>query len=566
MRPVQMVPAGLLLALAAPGHAQQAPAAPLPLFVEATERLGSPQPCADTQPGCYSSYVLLVDLDRDADLDIVFASGGGYYEPAEAEPMAVYLNDGKASFEESSATVTGGFTGRLRQVTAGDIDGDGDVDLVAPEGYGLQPDAVLINDGKQPPRFVDEGATRLGTSSRAGATRLGDLDGDGDLDLVITDWGDTPPESPGTAHVYLNDGAGHFEELARAVPQNTAMVGVGPIDVDLFDADGDFDLDLLLASRTGDSLLFENRGDARFDHRDVELAEQPGPYVYGPDACDVDGDGDLDLWLDNGGTEGLAEQLLINDGHGLMVDETAVRVQGDAKADDNEVQCVDIDDDGDLDALVASLGDNERVLGNDGRGHFAALPGVFPTVGDATLGLDVGDLDGDGRLDAVSAQGETGSYLNRLYLGGLTQQPDSQPPRIRAIEQAPREAGGKLWLRFAVADRATSDVGPRLAEARVEVRGGPTVAARFVGGDLFLAELPIAGRTLEARVCAVDMSGLETCSAEQSYVLEPAPAPEPPPEAEPEGSKASDCSLARGAGGADLVALLTLVLVRRRRG
>ena len=49
-------------------------------FSEATERLGSPQPCGPgEQEGCYSNYVVLADLDRDGDLDAIFASGGGYY-------------------------------------------------------------------------------------------------------------------------------------------------------------------------------------------------------------------------------------------------------------------------------------------------------------------------------------------------------------------------------------------------------------------------------------------------------------------------------------------------------
>ena len=151
--------------------ARAEPKSDSPWFVERTAQLGSPQPCADTQEGCYSNYVVLADLDGDADLDIVFASGGGYYEPGEAETMAVYLNDGKAHFREVSASATGGFKGRLRQVAVGDIDGDGDLDIVAPDGYAKQPDALFVNDGKSLPSFRNEGKERLGTSSRAGAVQ-----------------------------------------------------------------------------------------------------------------------------------------------------------------------------------------------------------------------------------------------------------------------------------------------------------------------------------------------------------------------------------------------------------
>ena len=61
------------------------------LFTDATAKLGSPQPCGPgAEEGCYSNYVVLADLDGDGDLDAVFASGGGYYEPGDAAPMAVY--------------------------------------------------------------------------------------------------------------------------------------------------------------------------------------------------------------------------------------------------------------------------------------------------------------------------------------------------------------------------------------------------------------------------------------------------------------------------------------------
>lgn len=484
------------------------------LFVEATAQLGSPQPCGpgDTE-GCYSNYVVMADLDGDGDLDAVFASGGGYYVPGDAAPMAVYLNDGHGTFAESGAATVGGFSGRLRQVAVGDIDGDGDNDLVAPDAWAMQPDAVFVNNGARPPVFASEGATRLGTSSRAGAVRLGDLDGDGDLDLVITDWGDMPFMSPGTAKVYRNDGTGKFSEIAAAVPQNTQAIGTGPIDADLFDADNDFDLDLLLASRDGESLLFMNDGHGVFADANARLADQPGPYVYGPDECDVDGDGDLDVWLDNGAAP-LAEQLVINDGLGTFVDETATRVTGNVvDADDNEVQCADLDGDGDLDAVVASLSANERMLENDGHGKFGARADAFPTVADPTLGLDLGDVNGDGRLDAITAQGEGAPFLNRLYLGTAAAPVDTRAPRFRAVEAITLVAGQPAVVRFAVSDASTSDVGPRLREAHLELEDGKHIPAKWFGGDLFRAEVPAPGAgTHTLRACATDAAGNAICS------------------------------------------------------
>lgn len=497
---------------------------PFPLqaswLVEATARLGSPQPCATTAEGCDSHAVTLADLEGDGDLDIVFANGGGYYTAGDAAPTALYLNDGKGNFVESNATLLGGFSGRLRQVAIGDVNGDGRPDLVMPDAYGMAPDALFIQAGVgtngQLLPYREEGAVRLGTVSQAGATRLGDVDDDGDLDLIVTDWGDLPPSSPGTAHLYLNDGNGYFDEKPGAIPSNTQTIGTGPIDSDLVDVDGDFDLDLLLASREGDSLLFLNDGKGTFLDGNGQLPPQPGPYVYGPDACDVDADGDLDLWLDNGASQ-RREQLLINDGKGLFTDESRDRIPGNSNlsADDNEVQCADIDGDGDMDAVIASLSSNERVLLNDGKGvftlqSFSLGQGMFPKVSDSTLGLDLGDLNGDGVLDAVTAQGESGSYLNRIYLAQDVRLKDTRAPVIRRT--GARITNGRVHIHAGISDQATSDVGPRLSRAGVELSSGSTQTMRFVGGDLFRADVPYVSG-MSYRVIASDRLGLQTVGA-----------------------------------------------------
>lgn len=517
------VPALLLAGFAAP-LAASSPALAVPLFEEATENLGSPQPCDDAKEGCYSHYVLMADLDGDGDLDLAFANGGGYYVANGAAPMAVYLNDGEGVFQEVNATLFGGFTGRVRQVAVGDVDGDGDLDLLAPDSWAMQPDALFINDGQSPPTFVDEGPTRLPVSSRSAGARFGDLDDDGDLDLVLTDWGASPPDSSGTARVYVNDGKGFFTEKPNAVPQNTNVIGTGPIDIDLFDADGDWDLDMVIASRKGESLLFTNDGTGYFLDANVLFPDQPGPYVYGPDECDVDGDGDLDVWLDNGGP-GLTEQLLINDGTGAFTDETAMRVSGNPGADDNEVQCVDIDGDGDFDAMIASLSNNERILENDGTGHFTLLPPTFPKVSDSTLGLDLGDVNGDGLIDAVTAQGENGNYLNRIYLGIAPQPADVRAPYFRKVQSfAGPVAPGQVAVHFAVSDASTTDSGPRLRDVSVEivqVGSSAPVPARFMGGDLFRAVLDAKeGATVTWRACATDWAGNAGCSQDQTFTVE----------------------------------------------
>lgn len=501
------------------------PLAAVPLFVEDTAALG-PQPCGPGPgTGCYTNYLILADLDGDGDLDVVFPNADGYYTQGAAQPLVILENDGTGTFTDISAVAVGAFSGWLRQVALGDVDGDGDLDLYAPHAWGGD-DAFFVNDGGV---YTDEASVRLDARSRAGAARFGDVDMDGDLDLFVSDWGTSPPDSAGSAHLYLNDGSGVFFLADERLPVTVSPDGAGPIDLDLFDADGDFDLDLLIDSRIGNAQLWRNDGAGSFSDVSAVFPNQPGGYAYGPSACDVDGDGDLDVWIDNA-TASNREQLLINDGAGGFTDETSSRVTGNPAADDNGVVCADVDGDGDLDAVIPSLTGNERVLMNDGSGVFAAVTDAFPAVSDATLWIDFGDLDGDHRLDAVTGQGEAGSYLNRLYRGLAAQPADDDPPVFRAVEAvASVPPGGTLRVRFAAQDASVTDVGPRLSGAgpwmewTVDGVAQPDAVAVFSGGDLFRATagpLP-SGRAGTYRVCATDAAGNSSCSAGHAFTIAP---------------------------------------------
>jgi hypothetical protein len=515
-----------------------------PYFVEATSRLG-PQPCAGT--GCYTNYVLLADLDGDGDLDIVLPSANGYFTKAQpAQPLVLLRNDGAANFTDASSAFAGGLSGWVREVAAGDIDSDGDLDLFAPDAWG-GPDALLINDGKG--TFTNEIAQRLSSShSRAGSARFADVDADGDLDLLVGDWGTNPPQGAWSVHLFLNSGTGTFTPADARLPSTAGADGTGPVDLDLVDADGDFDLDLLIDAHNGNAQLWLNDGSGTFTDASAQLANQPSGLHYNPAVCDVDGDGDLDVWIDNGAT-GMNEQLLINSGNGTFTDQTAIRVTGNSSgADDNGLACLDVDGDGDLDVAIASLSANERILLNDGTGHFTASADAFPTVRDSTLGFDFGDLDGDGRLDAVTGQGESGSFVNRLYLGTAAAPIDARPPVFRAVEGVgSRSIGAAATVRFAVRDNAVTDTGPRLSAVEVELTppGGTlqTVKATFMGGDLFRAVLPaqaIAG-TVGWRACATDRRGNRACTSPASYqVSGGAPGPDGGPGASDADAGAPD--------------------------
>lgn len=476
--------------------------------------------------GCWTNYLRVTDLNGDHQLDVVTVNMQGFFSVGAGEPLAIYINDPAGTFDNVSTEAIGGHSGQHRQVAIGDIDGDGDPDIYAPHAAGGT-DSLFLNNGDA--TFEE---TTFENGSEAGAARFGDLDNDGDLDLFLThSYPDgSGPVSP-AARVWINDGTGAFEELVDATPPEVA--GSQPIDVDLFDADGDFDLDALIDTHDGPLAVWLNAGDGSFQEAPTPLDFSPS-FHYGPGVCDVDGDGDLDFWVDNA-TDAYTEQLHINDGTGAFSDETAARVVGNPGADDNGVICVDFDYDGDFDAVVVSLGSRERYLQNDGAGNFTHIPSAFPShppqAGNPStvpsLWAEFGDLDNDGRLDVVTGSGESGTQEN-FYLGAEGQMTDTVAPAFRSVEQAPGqvEIGTAVVIRYAVTDNTVTDEGPRLDRAfvRVSVDGGdPTeVDARFMGGDLFRAELPSQAEAVAVSysVCAVDWAGNEGCAEPLEYDVE----------------------------------------------
>jgi MYXO-CTERM domain-containing protein len=454
----------------------------------------------------WTNYLQLSDLDGDGDLDVVVANCSGFFSTPGKQAFQVFTNDGSGAFTDGTAAVLGAaFEKPVREFAIGDVDGDGKVDLYVPDAGGGGPDRLYM--GKPSGPLVDEASTRLpsGLASTAGATRFGDFDGDGDLDLIVVNG----YSGPDNAKLYLNDGTGKFAELLEAFPALSG--GTNPDDVDLGDFDRDYDIDVVINMHSGNNSLLLNDGAGKFAAG--SLPSFPGSaYHYGPAACDVDGDTDVDLWVDNVAS-GYGEMLLINGGTANFTNQTAANVTGNPGADDNGAVCVDIDHDGDMDMAIPSLVDEERVLRNDGTGKFTHIGG-FPAQGDPTLWLDFGDVNGDGKLDAVTGQGEDpniSTRVNRVYLGSTLAPVDGTPPKIILTETP---ASGNA-VRFAVSDGVVSDTGPRLKRAflKLSAPAAAEIDARYLGADLFrgVIDNQPAGTSVTFTACAVDREDNEGC-------------------------------------------------------
>ena len=559
-----LVALGLLLALVAAPRTSSAAT----LFTEDTLKslgIGSAQACADSgDPGCYTNWFELADIDQDGDFDILMANGGGLFGPGNLEAAVVYLNDGKGAFFNATSASFSGPSSQVRQVAVGDINGDGRLDIYQPGAYGTDTDMLWVQTA--PRVFADQAATRLPppTSSRAASTHFGDLDNDGDLDLIVADWGDASAGAVSRLILYSNDGQGvftltetqkdapsatdHFPATISATP-SAPYYGSRPTDLDFVDVDGDFDLDILINHREGYSRIFLNDGHGYFSDgtgfagtlpADItaNYAPKRGPYAYNQEACDLDHDGDLDLVLDNAGKApdgspaGMnVTQLLINDGHGVFVDQTATRIVGEPAALDGAAKCADVNGDGRYDIVVGSRNHtSEKVLLNDGAGIFSYAEDALPKFTDITLAIDLGDLNGDGKLDLVTGQGEgtitpaNANTLrnNRVYFGLAA---DVTPPAFRAVETPVSVIGAPIVFHVAVRDSTTNQAGQMAAVSVPYTISGKTKEAKvtFVGGDLFRVTIPAQpdGTVVNYSLTAVDRAKLSTTLSKVLYVGTP---------------------------------------------
>jgi hypothetical protein len=511
--------------------------------------------------GLPSSMVDAADLDDDGYVDLVFANGDGYDKGTMDSDVRQqsFHNDGGTSMIENSEAVFGfGVTYNGRAVKLRDIDGDDDIDIVLGTIWGSQ-SQLLLNDGLG--NFTNKTATNLPPiTASIGDIELGDIDGDGDLDMLLADWGQfspvSDPQAGGVTQVWTQMGVntGLFEDATLAKMQNVPIRWSW--DLELVDVNNDYTLDLVVSCFACDKnsvYLFANDGDGNFSDVTLSIMGQ-GQGALDVESVDLNGDSFLDL-VSLHDAMGGRNRVLINDKMGGFVADQGGLVWPmlqNPSSYDHMVAVLDYNSDALPDLAIGALqpGENKypnRLMQNMAGKLFqnvAAFEEAKPSAG--TYGIVLADFNLDRILDMAMSQNEN-AFEKKVFLGTMELTADTAVPRIPIYEKLGNDImfGSVESLRVRAHDNK-SPVMPHDFQRKVDEFGdgrpyveswnidpGPDLEANpgtlsnhgvWFGEALWKITfmIPEEGDRFAYRICAIDAAHNKACTA-----LETIDKPEP---------------------------------------
>jgi len=404
------------------------------------------------------SGVALFDYDNDARLDIFLVNGAPLSDPTakgttpqKTDPKywnRLYHKKQDGTFEDVTEKAGLQGTDYDMGVAVGDYDNDGYEDLYV-TGYGTN--RLYHNNGNGTFTDVTEKAGVAGSGWSSSAAWV-DLDNDGRLDLVVLrylswDFDDIwcgehregyrsycHPDyfQPVAPLVFHNDGDGRFTEVSQKIGLAKAGKGLG---IALADYDHDGLIDLFVANDSMPEFLYHNKGNGTFE----EVGLMSGVAVdgngrtfagMGVDFADYNNDGLADVFVDD-----LANQmyaLFQNNGDSTFTYSTYTSDIGRLTLLHSGwgVRFFDYDNDGWKDLLIAQGHDLDTIELNYPQLHYREPMLLLRNTGTKFLdvsaesgsvfqqkwvgrGLVIGDLDNDGRLDAVVTTNDGPAYILR---------------------------------------------------------------------------------------------------------------------------------------------------------
>ena len=363
--------------------------------------------------------LVAIDFDHDGDIDLAASN-------VNHDTVSLFENTGNGTFLEPvkiPAKLAGMALGK------GDFDGDGFTDLVVASDFMLQHEVTVLRSDAAAgfhaagtTKFNDGGLTHH-LHPRAAIPR--DLDGDGDLDLIVHNESSVREMDPrlglqpiaNAFSTFLNDGSGSLAASGTIFGGSAILTSESALVAE--DLDGDGDVDVVGLSGSTSLLLFFNVGNGDFSPpTEIQTANSPFPLIAVVGA-DFDGDGDIDLATCNDRWKKV--HFLKNDGgaHFVLDEDLTATLEGP-----KILLPGDFNSDGRMDLLVSNFDTllrtvaPLRVLYGTEEGPFAVSDGFF-TADEVPFpeSLAADDFDGDGDLDIALADEYNGSltvFLNQL--------------------------------------------------------------------------------------------------------------------------------------------------------
>lgn len=338
-----------------------------------------------------SASVSLGDIDRDGDLDVILAKGRHW-------PLRnlVLRNDGRAHF---TIEAIGDSADRTYTAALADLNGDGTLDLVVSND---RPDRKLVYLSDAQAHFRAAGSFGQPEWSTRYVT-LADLNGDKRPDVIVANRGGTAA-NPRPSFVCMNDGAGNFPQCTPLPTQSATIIVAA-------DLDADGHTDLVVPHRdNGQSVILWNDGTGKF----AVAAQHFGAAVVSvraAAAADIDGDGTDDLVIGDLNTKKVL--LFRNLGTRRFAD--AVEISTGA-LEAGAIAIADLNKDGTRDVVVGAAEGQGTIFFNASRGSRTSFESIRWNDGKGTVyGVAIGDLDGDSWPDLAVARSEA---PNAIWFNG----------------------------------------------------------------------------------------------------------------------------------------------------
>jgi hypothetical protein len=345
--------------------------------------------------------ISFTDYDSDGDPDIYVTNGYDVSSPDPGpQPNRLYENL-QGHYEARSIEGLADIEGFSSGSAWADFDNDGDLDTFVANQRD-QENVLLLQEvaEKGSVRFVRHATAKLAEDKGwSYSVAAADADNDGFVDYYVSNGG---LSHSGVNYLYRNVEGTAIERVLNtdAVDSDHASGGAS-----WSDYDGDGDQDLVVANRPTAEMqgfklsLFRNDGDMQFTRMDENALPEDATFPMSVAWGDVDNDGDQDLYAGN--LYGMANNLYENFGDGTFRIMDGGRATTDAGSS-YAVTFGDLDNDADLDLVVANWGGSSEIYLNDGAGHFEQVrSGKFQRSIHYASSLALGDYDSDGDLDVL---------------------------------------------------------------------------------------------------------------------------------------------------------------------